>query len=285
MVRTSREGVLLTSARRVRIDSRRRSFPDLRELLRYRQLIWLFGRRDLTVRYRQTVLGTLWVFAGPIVSAGLFTLVFGTVADLPTDGVPYFVFSYAGLLAWNFFSGVLSGASNSLTGNAGLITKVYFPRLVIPIATMASTLVNTLISFGMLLVLLPLSGVGYSVEMVTLPLWMLLALALGMGVALIVTSLAVSYRDVNYLTPLMTQVLMWISPVAYSLEAVPANLRDLYLLNPLTSIVEGCRWAILGGDRLPPAWAIAYTLFVTIAVMLTGLVVFARRETVFADVI
>jgi lipopolysaccharide transport system permease protein len=274
-----------TLPRKVRIDSRRRYVPDLAELWRYRELVWLFGRRDLTVRYRQTIFGTLWVFAGPLVTALLFTFVFGEVADLPTDGVPYFVFSYAGLLAWNLFTGVLTGASTSLTSNSGLITKVYFPRLVIPLATMAGTLVNTLISFGVMLFLLLVSGVGYSVEMVSLPLWLLLAVALAIGVSLTVTSLSVSYRDVNYVTPLITQVLLWLSPVAYSLEAVPANLRDLYLLNPLTSIVEGCRWALLGGDRLPPAWAIAYTVAVTVAVLVVGLVVFSRREVVFADVV
>ena len=244
----------------MRIDSRRRWFPDLREFLAYRQLIVLFGRRDITAKYRQTALGSIWVLAGPLVSAGLFSFVFGNVADLPTNGVPYFVFAYAGLLAWNVFSGTLSGAATSVTGTGGLITRVYFPRLVVPFATMANTVVNTLISIGVMLVLLAVSGVGYSFQLLLLPVWLLVAAVLAMGIALVLTSFSVSYRDINYLTPLATQLLLFLSPVAYSIEAVPSDLRTLYLLNPLTSIVEGCRWSVLGGSYLPPAWAFAYTV-------------------------
>jgi len=273
------------STRRTRIDSSRRWLPDTRELIAYQQLVVLFGRRDLTARYRQTVFGSLWVFAGPLVSAGLFSFVFGRVADLPTNGVPYFVFSYAGLLAWNLFSGVLTGASTSMTGNGGLITKVYFPRLVIPLSTTASTLLNTAISFCVMVVLLLISGVGISWQIVLLPLWLTPAAFLAMGSALVLTSFAVTYRDINYVTPLATQLLLFLSPVAYSLEAVPPDLRNLYLLNPLTSIVEGCRWSLLGGSELPPAWAIAYSAAVAIGTLLVGLIVFTRREPGFADVI
>lgn len=272
-------------ARRLRIDARRRWFPDLRELWRYRQLVVLLGRREITTRYRQTALGTLWVFAGPIVSAGLFSFVFGRVADLPTGGVPYFVFSYAGLLAWNLFANSLSSAATSLTANAALITKIYFPRVAVPLSTLASTLLSTLISFGVMLFLLAVSGVGYSLQMVTLPFWLLLAIALAVGLSLVLSSISVSYRDINYLTPLFTQFVLFLSPVAYSFEAVPSSLHTLYLLNPLTTVVEGCRWSLVGGSLAIPGWAIAYTVAVTVGLVVIGSVVFARREGGFADVV
>lgn len=271
---------------RIRIDSRRRWFPDLGELLRYRQLMVLLGRRDITVRYRQTALGTIWIFAGPLVSAGLFSFVFGRIAGLPSAGVSYFVFSYAGLLAWNLFSGTLTGASTSLVSNSALITKIYFPRLVVPISTFASVLVNTVISFGVMLVLLALVGVGASTQLLLLPAWLLCAAALAMGVAFCLTSVSVSYRDVNYVTPLLTQLLLYLSPVAYSVSAVPPDLRTFYLVNPLATIVEGCRWSLLGGGSyLPPAWAIAYAVAVSFGAVIGGMVIFARLESGFADVI
>lgn len=272
-------------AGRMRIDSRRGWLPSGRELWAYRQLVAILGRRDITVRYRQTALGTLWVFAGPLVSAGLFSFVFGRVASLPTAGVPYFVFSYAGLLAWNIFSNTLSGAAGSVTGSAGIITKVYFPRIVVVLATFASTLVNSVISFALLLVMLVIADVAITAQMVLLPVWLILGVVLAMGLGLTFTALSVWYRDVNYLTPLITQVLLFLSPVAYSIEAVPANLRNLYLLNPLAVIVEGTRWSTLGGDYCPPAWSILLASLVTITAGLVGLMVFARFEWKFADVV
>ena len=269
----------------VRIDGRRRWFPSLRDLFESRQLVVLLGRRDVTVRYRQTVLGAVWIFLGALVSAGMFTFVFGRVADLPSQGVPYFVFSYAGLLAWNLFSGTLSGASGSVNASSGLITKIYFPRLVVVASSIAGTLVNLVISFGIMLALLAISGVGYSAQILLTPAWLLLGATLAMGLALTLTSIAVWYRDVTYLTPLATQLLLFLSPVAYSVQAVPKELQNWYLLNPLTTIVEGARWSLLGTSYLPPTWAIVYTVGLTLAVLLVGLTVFARLEGGFADVI
>jgi len=245
----------------------------------------LLGRRDVTVKYRQTVLGSFWIFSGPLVSAGLFSFVFGQVAQLPTGGVPYFAFSYAGLLAWNLFSNALSGMSTSLNSNAGLITKIYFPRLVVPLSTLASTFINTGISLVIMLILLVAYGIGFSLQLLLLPFWLLLALVLAIGIGLVLTAFAVSYRDVNYITTVFTSLLLYLSPVAYSLDAVPANLRTAYLFNPLTTIVEGCRWSLLGGAANLPAWAIVYTVVVTFASVTVGLAIFARRESSFADVI
>ena len=270
--------------RRIRIDSRRRWFPDLRELLRYWQLIVLLGRRDITVRYRQTVLGTIWIFAGTLVTAGLFSFVFGRVADLPSGGVPYFAFSYAGLIAWNLFSNTLSSASTSLNSNSALIGKIYFPRLVLPLYTLASTLVTTVISFGVMAVILVAYGIAVTPQILLLPVWLTLAVVLAMGISLALTALSVTYRDVNYITPVLTSVLLYLSPVAYSIEAVPANLRNLILLNPLSTIVEGTRWSLLGTGSLT-GWAIAYTVVLTVGALVGGLAVFARLESSFADVI
>jgi lipopolysaccharide transport system permease protein len=270
--------------RRVRIDSRRRWFPDLRELMRYWPLIVLLGRRDITVRYRQTVLGTLWIFFGTLVTAGLFTFVFGRVADLPSGGVPYFAFSYAGLIAWNLFSNSLSSASSSLNSNSALIGKIYFPRLVLPLYSLASTLVTTVISFGVMAVILVVYGIAVTPQILLLPVWLTLAVVLAMGISLALTALSVTYRDVNYITPVLTSLLLYLSPVAYSIEAVPANLRNLILLNPLSTIVEGTRWSLLGTGSLT-GWAIAYTVVVTVGALVGGLAVFARLESSFADVI
>ena len=269
---------------RVHIDGGQRRFPDLRELRAYAPLIVLFGRRDITVRYRQTVLGTIWIFSGPLVSAGLFSLVFGRIAKLPSGGVPYFAFSYAGLLGWNLFSTTMSSASTSLNGNSSLITKIYFPRLVLPLSTLASTLLNTVISFGMMVVILLVYGLGFSVHLILLPVWLLLAVALAMGIGFVLSSFGVLYRDVNYMTPILLSLLLYLSPVAYSTEAVPASLRTLYLLNPLTTIVEGCRWSLIGNGSLT-GWAIAYTVGLSVAALIVGMAVFTRRESGFADVI
>jgi lipopolysaccharide transport system permease protein len=278
--------VLVAPRRRLRIDSLPRWFPDLGALLRYRHLIVLLGRRDITARYRQTVLGIVWIFAGPLVSAFLFSFVFGRVANLPSGGVPYFVFSYAGLLGWNLFSNTLSSASTSLVSNSGLITKIYFPRLVLPLSTLASTLLNTAISFGIMVILLLIYGIGFSFQLLLLPVWLLLAILLAMGIGLVLTACAVLYRDVNYLTGIFTSLLMYLSPVAYSIDAVPASLRHFYLFNPLTTIVEGCRWSLLGSTSLQvPFWAIAYTVALTFGVLMAALALFARLESSFADVI
>jgi lipopolysaccharide transport system permease protein len=269
----------------LRIDSRRHRFPDLRELFEYLPLAFLLGRRDITTRYRQTVLGTVWIFAGALVTAGLFSFVFGRVAKLPSDGYPYFVFSYSGLLVWNLYSMVLSSTAGSLNTNGTLISKIYFPRLVLPLSTLASNLLNLLISFGILVVLLFVFGIGISWHMVLLPVWLLLGLMLGLGAGLILASFSGAYRDIGYMTPVLTSILLYLSPVAYSISAVPEDLRNLYLLNPIATVIEGCRWSALGRDYLPPAWAMAYSVVFAVVLLIAGMSLFAYRESHFADVI
>lgn len=269
---------------RLRIDSRRRWFPNLKALFRARQLLVLLSRREITVRYRQTVLGTIWIFTGPLVSAGLFTFVFGRVAKLPTDGVPYFAFSYAGLVGWNLFSETLLGASKSLTSNSSLVTKIFFPRLSLPLSQLATTLINTGISFGVMVFLLLVYDIGFSLHLLLLPVWLLLAIVMAMGIGFALTAISALYRDVNYLTPVFIPLLLYLTPVAYSSSAVPPELRTAYLLNPIATIVDGFRWSLLGHAELSP-WAIVYTVVVAFGSMIAGLMVFARLEGKFADVI
>lgn len=283
MSSSSRE-IRAAPGRRLRIDSRRRWFPDLRAFFRAGQLLALLSRRDITVKYRQTVLGAVWIFTGPLVSAALFTFVFGRVAQLSSDGVPYFVFTYAALLGWNMFAEALVGASKSLISNTGLITKIYFPRLVLPFSTVAATLINTAISFVVMLLLLVVYDIGFSLHLLMLPVWLLLALVLAMGLGIVLTSVSVLYRDVNYLTPVLIPLLLYVTPVAYSSGEVPGDLRYLYLLNPIATIVEGCRWSLLGHGRLT-SWAIVYTAALAVGALVLGLTLFARLEWKFADVV
>lgn len=274
----------LATRTRLRIDSRRRWFPNLKALFRARQLLVLLSRREITVRYRQTVLGTIWIFTGPLVSAGLFTFVFGRVAKLPTDGVPYFAFSYAGLVGWNLFSETLLGASKSLTSNSSLVTKIFFPRLSLPLSQLATTLINTGISFGVMVFLLLVYDIGFSLHLLLLPVWLLLAIVMAMGIGFALTAISALYRDVNYLTPVFIPLLLYLTPVAYSSSAVPPELRTAYLLNPIATIVDGFRWSLLGHAELSP-WAIVYTVVVAFGSMIAGLMIFARLEGKFADVI
>jgi lipopolysaccharide transport system permease protein len=268
----------------LRIDSRRKWFPDLGEAVGARQLVLLFFKRDITVMYRQTVLGAVWIVLSPLLSAGLFSFVFGSVAHLSAGGVPYFAFSYAGLLAWNLFSGILSTGSTSLTSSASLFTRIYFPRLILPFSRMAPALVNAGISCVVMAVILVAYGIHVSPALITLPLWLLLAVMLATGFSLILSSAAVFYRDVQYIATALVPMLLLVTPVAYSTDAVPADLQTLYLLNPVASIVEGCRWSLIGHTQLTP-WAVAYSVAATFAVFVAGLVVFARLEWKIADVV
>lgn len=269
---------------RLRIDGRARWFPDLRALARSRDLVILLNRRDITTRYRQTTLGTAWIFVSPLLSAGLFTFVFGHVAKLNSEGFPYFVFSYAGLLGWNLLSGALTGASSSLNSNSGLITKIYFPRLVLPLTTMATSLINTAISVAVMFVLLIVYGIGFSPHLLLLPAWLVLAIVLGLGIGLVLTSISVKHRDVSQATPVLLSLLLYLTPVAYSLSEVPQNLQTLYLLNPAATIVEGCRWSLLGEGNLA-GWAILYTVVLSIVLLVFGMMLFTRLEWTYADVI
>jgi lipopolysaccharide transport system permease protein len=271
----------------LRIDSRRSWVPDLGAVFRSRQLLFLLCRRNITVMYRQTALGSIWLVVNPIISAGLLSFVFGRVAHLSSGGVPYFPFTYAGLLAWNIFSNSVTGAASSLTSNSNLFTRIYFPRLLLPLSALAPTLLNAAISCVVMFVLLLAYSIGFSYRLLLLPFWLGLALLFAVGVSLMVSSIAVLRRDVQYATQVVMPLLLFVTPVAYSVAAVPPGLRTIYLLNPMATIVEGCRWSLVGQTHLGTIsmWAVAYTIATTFVVLIAGLVVFARLEWRFADVV
>lgn len=270
-----------------RIDSRRPWFPDLGAAFRSRQLLLLLCRRNITVMYRQTALGSIWLLISPIISAALLSFVFGRVAHLSSGGVPYFPFTFAGLLAWNLFSNSVTGAATSLTTNSTLFTRIYFPRLLLPLSALAPTLVNTGISCGVMFFLLVAYKIGISYRLLFLPVWLGLALLLSVGISLILSSLAVLRRDVQYATQVVMPLLLFVTPVAYSVAAVPPRLRTIYLLNPMATIVGGCRWSLFGQTQIAglSLWAVAYATVMTLLALFVGLVVFARLEWKFADVV
>jgi lipopolysaccharide transport system permease protein len=258
---------------------------DPRELLEFRGLLARFAARDITLRYRQTALGVSWVILQPLLGAGILTFVFGSVAGLPApEGIPYFVFSLVGMVGWTAFSQVATRSSASLVGNASLVQKVFFPRLLLPVSTVLSTAVDVVVSLGLLAVLLAVNGIWSGAAIVTFPLWLALFFLLGLGLGLASSALMVRFRDVQYVLPVAVQLLLFISPVAYSLDAVPAGSRQIYELNPLAGMLEGFRWSVLG-TAAPSAASVAYSVVAAVLALAFGLLIFNRMEQEFADVI
>lgn len=258
--------------------------PSLPHLWEAREVLIRFGARDITLRYRQTALGIIWVILQPLLSAGVFTLVFGRVARLPTDGVPYFLFSFVGMLAWNVFSNVATRAAPSLVGNAALVSKVFFPRLLVPLSTIYSVLVDFGVSFAMLIVLWLVYGVAPSWALVLVPVWTLSTVLLGAALGIVCSGLMVRYRDVQYVVPFVMQILLYASPIAYALSAVPSRYRWLYDTNPLTWILEEFRWSLLD-QGMPPVWQIICSVIVPIVIFGICTIIFEQMERSLADVI
>jgi lipopolysaccharide transport system permease protein len=260
------------------------SFPNLKHLWEAREVLFRFGARDVTLRYRQTALGIVWVVLQPLLGAGIFTVVFGGIAKLPSGNTPYFVFTFAGLLAWNLFSGIVSRASASLISNSALVSKVFFPRILVPLAVVYSVLVDFAVSLGMMVVLLLIYQINPGWFALLLPIWTLLAVLLACGIGLIASSVMVTYRDVGYVIPVALQLLLYATPIAYSLSAVPQRYLVFFELNPLTWLIEEFRWSLLGQAAPKPLY-IVLSFVVSLAVFLVGVVVFESRERTFADII
>lgn len=260
------------------------NLPRWRELWDAREVALRFGQRDVILRYRQTAVGVVWVLLQPLVGAGIFSIVFGNLAALPSDGVPYFLFSYIGMLAWNLFSGLLSRSSSSLVANQALVSKVFFPRLLVPISTTLSVLIDFAVAFVLGVVLLFVYRVNPGWGILLVPVWALLLVMLGLGLGLAAAAWMVKYRDIAYVVPWLLQVGLYATPVAYSLSAVPSEYRWFFYLNPLSWLVELFRSSILGTspsiEWLAPASAI-----VSLLVFLGGVVAFQSQERAFADLI
>ena len=275
----------MTAAAPLRIAPGHRNIGrELGETWRSRDLLYTFAERDLRLRYRQTALGVVWVVLQPLIAAGIFTFVFGKVAHLSSEGKPYMLFSFAALSGWNLFSGILTRASGCLVGNANLVSRVFFPRLILPLSVVPAAAVDFAVSLGMFGVLLVVYGVAPTWSLITLPFWMALFSAGALGAGLVAASLAVRYRDVQFVLPVATQLLLYASPVAYAAASVPDKWRTLYYLNPLVAAIEGMRWSMLGTEA-PSAGSVAYSVAVAALAVITGIVVFRRMERSFADVI
>lgn len=257
---------------------------DLKQIWLYRDLLMTLAGRDVKLRYRQTALGAFWVIFQPLMTAGIFSFVFGTVAKLPSDGVPHILFTYAGVLAYNAFSSTLNKTSGVLVGNAGLISKVYFPRLVLPLSTVLSTLIDFGVALGMMAVLMAIYGIAPGVGLLLLPVLLFLILLIAVGIGLWTSALMVSYRDVAYVLPILIQMLLYASPIGYSLSTVPAKYLSLYFLNPLAGLIEAFRWSILGRGEVH--WgAVAYAAVFAVVSFIFGAFMFKKMERKFADVI
>ena len=257
---------------------------ELGDLWRYRELFYFLAWRDIKVRYKQTALGAAWAVLQPLLTMGLFSLLFGVFLNLPSGGVPYPLFTFAALLPWQLFAYALTQSSESLVADRNLITKVYFPRLIVPLSSVAAGLVDFAISFVLLIGLMLLYRQPLTWRIVSLPAFILLALLTAMGVGLWFSALNVQYRDVRYAVPFLAQFWFYATPIAYSIEIIPAQWRVLYSLNPMTGVVEGFRWALLGTDyTVGPLILVSSAMVVLL--FISGLFYFKRMEDRFADVI
>jgi lipopolysaccharide transport system permease protein len=256
----------------------------LGELWAYRELLYFLVWRDIKVRYKQTALGAAWAIIQPFFTMIVFSLFFGKLAKMPSDGVPYPIFAYAALVPWTFFASGLSQSSNSLVGSSNLIKKVYFPRLAMPIATVLSDVVDFFLAFLVLLAMMVYFGTIPTVNAFFLPLFLLLALATSLGVGLWLSALNVRFRDVRYVVPFLTQFWMFATPIAYPSSLLSEPWRILYGLNPMVGVVEGFRWALLGSGSAPGAM-VAVSSFAALAILIGGAFYFRRMEKTFADLV
>ena len=256
-----------------------------RDLWRYRELFFFLAWRDILVRYKQTVIGIVWALGRPLITMMVFTLVFSKLAKLPSEGVPYPILVFAALLPWQFFSSAFSGAGDSLISNAGMISKVYFPRLVIPTSAVIVSFVDFLISGIILVGLMVWYGFAPNLRMLTLPLFIFVAFAAAMGAGLWIAALNVKYRDFRIIVPFVVQFGLYVSPVGFSSSIVPEQWRLLYSLNPMVGVIDGFRWAILGGNTQLYWPGFLLSLFLVVVILVTGIVYFRKTEKTFADVI
>jgi len=259
------------------------SFPDLEEVWRYRELLYFFVWRDIRVRYKQTVLGASWAVIQPLFTMIVFTIFFGHLAKIPSEGIPYPIFAYAALVPWAYFAQSITQASNSLISHQGIITKVYFSRLIIPLSAALSGLLDFAIAFLVLLAMIIFYGIVPNFAMLLVPPLILLSMVTALGVGLWMSALNVMYRDVRYAVPFIVQLWLLATPIAYPSSLVPEAWRTLYGVNPMVGVTEGFRSALLGtGETFGPMFLVS--VLVSLLLLATGLLYFQRMERTFADV-
>jgi lipopolysaccharide transport system permease protein len=259
-------------------------FIDLRELWKYRELVYFLTWRDIKVRYKQTAVGIAWAVLQPIAMMAVFTLIFGRLAKIPSEGVPYPLFAFAGLLPWQLFSRTISESSGSLVKDQRMITKIYFPRIIIPISTTLAATLDFLISASLLAVLMAFYGKAPGVVCLTLPLFVSLMLITSLGMGFWLSALNVEYRDIMYIVPFLNQFLLFLTPVVYPSRMVPEKFRILYGLNPMVGVVEGFRWALFGKGEGPPPMLIVSVMIAGI-IFVSGVIWFRYRERKFVDIL
>ena len=258
---------------------------NLRDVWNYRELIYFMTWRDLKVRYKQTLLGAAWAILKPFLTMIVFTIFFGNLAGVPSDGVPYPIFSFSGLLPWELFASALTVASHSLVSNRHMITKIYFPRMILPISSVLSGLVDFFIAFTILIVMMFYYQVKLTSAIWALPLFLVLALITALGVGLWLSALNVLYRDINYITPFLVQFWLFITPIAYGSSLVPEKWQLIYALNPMTGVVEGFRWSLLGTTQGAPSLTLLVSAVIAVLLLVSGLFYFRRTERQFADMV
>ena len=258
--------------------------PKLRELWEYRELLYFFVWRDIKVRYKQTVLGAAWAIIQPFFTMVIFSLFFGRLAKVPSDGLPYPIFSYAALVPWSFFATALTTASGSLVASANMVKKIYFPRLTLPISTVLGGVVDFVLAFVVLMGMMFFYGLTPTINIIWLPVFLLLALITSLGISLWLSAMNVQFRDVHYTIPFITQAWLFLTPIAYPSSLLPEPWRTLYGLNPMAGVVEGFRWALLGTDTAPGSMTIVSAV-VAVALLVAGAFYFRRMEQSFADVL
>jgi lipopolysaccharide transport system permease protein len=257
---------------------------NFKELWAYRELLFILAWRDISILYKQSIVGIGWVIIQPVMTMIIFTIIFGKFAKLPSEGIPYPIFTYCALLPWNYFARSLSGSSNSLVGASHLITKVYFPRLIIPLSKVFSGLIDFCIAFVILIVMMVWYHISPTGGIFFLPLFMLVAMITSLAVGLWLTALNVKYRDVQFIVPFLTQFWLYASPVAYSTGIVPVKWQWIYALNPMVGVIEGFRWALLGKSA-PNTETILLSSGIVLVIFVSGLYYFKRMERTFADII
>jgi lipopolysaccharide transport system permease protein len=256
---------------------------NLAEVWRYRDLLYLLARRDISTRFRQSVIGYGWAILRPLLTAAIFTLVFSVLLKVETD-VPYPIFAFAGLMPWLYFTNSLSGVTTSIVGGSSLLTKVYFPRLVLPLAKVAVGLVELAIQFIVVLGLMAYYRYLPGWQILLIPLFIMVAVVTALAFGIWLTALNVKYRDIGMAVPFLIQIWMYLCPIVYPISMVPESYRTIYAINPMVGVIEGFRWSLLGSA--PPNWTmVAVSLMAVAAVLFSGLVYFRKVETTFADII
>ncbi len=257
---------------------------DWSELWEYRELLYTLVEREVKIRYKQTAIGATWVLLQPLITIAIFTAIFGWMAKMPSDGIWYPVFTLTGLLPWIYFSQAITRSGGSLVASANLVTKVYFPRILLPLSMIVSPLIDFVLSLFLLFGLLFYAGIPLTWKVLTLPLFILVAMLAALGVGLILSTANVKYRDVGHAIPFLIQIWMFLSPIVYPVSLVPERWKLLYGLNPMAGVIEGFRWALLG-KAAPDPTVMGVSIVVFVAVLIGGLAYFKKLEQEFADVI